>query len=142
MSIVFKASQIHYWSLGKAFNFTKIQFNFSKMILEFFQQKRLQNFGKFRPLVRHQFFCSKLHIKQHFFTFSSLYLFFTFLKKTHFHLEQEDFYKKRIVSKNLVKIIWKDFNKVMWNSTYTHKRIISASMKTLQIKLLFFSAAK
>ena len=30
----------------------------------------------------------------------------------------------------------------MWNSTHTHKRIISAFVKTLQIKLLLLSAAK
>ena len=30
----------------------------------------------------------------------------------------------------------------MWNFAYTHKKLISASIKTLQFKLLPFSAAK
>ena len=72
--------------------------------------------------------------------FFILYCLFTCLsdwKTSEWHLWPGDSYNKRFVLKELCKNSFENIlNQIMWNSAYLQKRIISASMRTMQIKLL------
>ena len=67
-------------------------------------------------------------LKQQFFTCLSDW------KTSELHLVPRNFYNKRIVVKNCKNSF--ENNQIMRNSAYLQKRIISASIKILQIKLL------
>ena len=63
---------------------------------------------------------------------SSFLPFYITEKTSDLHLVVEDFYKKNCI-KELCK---KSIEKIMWDSAYTQKRIISAFIEVLQTKLL------
>ena len=63
---------------------------------------------------------------------SSFLPFYLTEKTSDLHLVVEDFYKKNRV-KELCK---RSIEKIMWDSAYTQKRIISAFIEVLQTKLL------
>ena len=72
---------------------------------------------------------------------------FTFLKTSEMHLILQDFYKKVIVVKNCekkyLKMHYVDVAHTLCGCcAYIHKRVISAFIRTLQIKLAPLSPAK
>ena len=73
--------------------------------------------------------------------FSSIFYLFTLLKNIRFASCTRRLLQKIIALENYVKKSLENINQIMRNSTYMQKRIIYASIKTLQINLWPSSAA-